>query len=256
MVQEPRTSAWLGIAVALAAKSTLENFMGALNLFADRPVGLGDLCRYDPDQSGGWRAVSTVESIGLRSTKIRKRDRSLLTIPNAEFAQRDILNLSACDRFLLTATLGLRYQTTDDQLRFLLGELRELLQAHPKTIHFAGDPLRVRFVEFGDYSLNVAIRAYMQDIELQRAPRHPGGHPPAHHEDRPRRGNRLCLPLPHPLPWGLTAGSTMSCRRKRSGRCGNEPRRRPCRFRTCRKTIASGSRTRSTTFPRVRPEPV
>lgn len=149
-----------GIAVALAAKSTLENFMGALNLFADRPVRVGDLCRYDPDQSGEWRAVGTVESIGLRSTKIRKLDRSLLTIPNAEFAQRDILNLSACDRFLLTATLGLRYETTDDQLRFLLAELRELLHAHPMTVHTTGDPLRVRFVGFGDYSLNVSIRAY------------------------------------------------------------------------------------------------
>jgi MscS family membrane protein len=108
-----------GIAVALAAKSTLENVMGALNLFVDRPVGLGDLCRYDRDQSGGWRPVGRVESIGLRSTKIRKLDRSLLTIPNAEFAQRDILNLSACDRFLLTATLGLRYEATDDQLRIM-----------------------------------------------------------------------------------------------------------------------------------------
>jgi MscS family membrane protein len=151
-----------GIAVALAAKSTLENFMGALNLFADRPVRAGDLCRYDEDQSGGWRAVGTVESIGLRSVKIRKFDRSLLTIPNAEFAQRDILNLSACERFLFTTTLGLRYETTDDQLRFLLGQLRELLHAHPKTVHTIDDPLRVRFVGFGDYSLNVAIRAYIR----------------------------------------------------------------------------------------------
>ncbi|MFZ1536867.1 MAG: mechanosensitive ion channel family protein [Chromatiaceae bacterium] len=151
-----------GIAVALAAKSTLENFMGALNLFADRPVRVGDLCRYDGDQSGGWRAVGKVESIGLRSVKIRKFDRSLITIPNAEFAQRDILNLSASDRFLLTTTLGLRYETTDDQLRFLLGTLRELLHAHPKAVHTIDDPLRVRFVGFGDYSLNVAIRAYIR----------------------------------------------------------------------------------------------
>jgi len=151
-----------GIAVALAAKSTLENFRGALNLFADRPVRVGDLCRYDEDQSGGWRAVGTVEAIGLRSVKVRKFDRSLLSIPNAEFAQRDILNLSACDRFLLTTTLGLRYETTDDQLRFLLGSLRELLHAHPQAVHTTDDPLRVRFVGFGDYSLNVAIRAYIR----------------------------------------------------------------------------------------------
>jgi MscS family membrane protein len=86
-----------GIAIALAAKNTLEYFMGVLNLFADRPVREGNICRYDEDQSGDWRAVGTVESIGLRSTRIRKFDRTLVTIPNADFAQRHILNLSRCD---------------------------------------------------------------------------------------------------------------------------------------------------------------
>jgi MscS family membrane protein len=151
-----------GLAVALAARSTLENFMGALNLFADRPVRVGDLCRYDDESTPGWRPVGSVESIGLRSTKIRRFDRSLITIPNAEFAQRNIVNLSACDRFLLTTTLGLRYETTDDQLRYVLAELRELLHAHPKTIHTAEDPVRVRFVGLGEHALNVAIRAYIR----------------------------------------------------------------------------------------------
>ena len=59
-------------------------------------------------------------------------------------------------------TLGLRYETTDDQLRFLLAELRELLHAHPMTIHTAEDPVRVRFVGYGDFSLNVAIRTYIR----------------------------------------------------------------------------------------------
>jgi MscS family membrane protein len=151
-----------GIAVALAAKSTLENFMGALNLYADHPVRVGDLCRYDGDSAPGWRPVGRVESIGLRSTKIRKLDRTLITIPNAEFAQLHIVNFGRCDRMLLATTLGLRYETTDDQLRFLLAQLRELLHAHPMTIHSADDPVRVRFVGYGDFSLNVAIRAYIR----------------------------------------------------------------------------------------------
>jgi MscS family membrane protein len=151
-----------GIAVALAAKSTLENFMGALNLYADHPVRVGDLCRYDGDSTPGWRPVGRVESIGLRSTKIRKLDRTLVTIPNAEFAQLHIVNFGRCDRMLLATTLGLRYETTDDQLRFLLAQMRELLHAHPMTIHSADDPIRVRFVGYGDFSLNVAIRAYIR----------------------------------------------------------------------------------------------
>ena len=151
-----------GIAVALAAKSTLENFMGALNLFADHPVRVGDLCRYDDDTAPGWSPVGRVESIGLRSTKIRKLDRTLITIPNAEFAQLHIVNFGQCDRMLLATTIGLRYETTDDQLRYLLVQLRELLHAHPMTIHTADDPVRVRFVGYGDFSLNVAIRAYVR----------------------------------------------------------------------------------------------
>jgi MscS family membrane protein len=63
---------------------------------------------------------------------------------------------------LLATTLGLRYETTDDQLRFLLAQMRELLHAHPMTIHSADDPIRVRFVGYGDFSLNVAIRAYIR----------------------------------------------------------------------------------------------
>jgi hypothetical protein len=99
---------------------------------------------------GEWRAVGRVESIGMRSTKIRKLDRSLIAIPNADFAQRYILNVNSCDRFLLATTLDLRYETRDDQLRYLLAELRELPHAHPMTIHTATDPERVRFVGFGD----------------------------------------------------------------------------------------------------------
>lgn len=150
-----------GLAIALAAKSTLENFMGALNLFADQPVRVGDLCRFDESHDGEWLPTGRVESIGLRSTRIRRADRALITIPNAEFAQRNIVNLSACDRMLLTLRLGLRYETTPDQLRFLLAELRALLHAHPRTIHTADDPLRVRLTGFGDYALLVDCRAYL-----------------------------------------------------------------------------------------------
>jgi MscS family membrane protein len=65
----------------------------------------------------------------------------------------------------MTTTLGLRYETTGDQLRFVLAELRALLHAHPKTIHTAADPVRVRFVGYGDYSLNIAVRAYIRTTD-------------------------------------------------------------------------------------------
>jgi MscS family membrane protein len=75
-----------GVAIALAARSTLQNFLGTLNLFADRPVRVGDFCRYGEDPSPGWQRTGTVEEIGLRSTRIRGLDRTVTTIPNADFA--------------------------------------------------------------------------------------------------------------------------------------------------------------------------
>lgn len=151
-----------GLAIALAARPTLENFIGALNLIADRPIGVGDLCRFDERHGQGWNPVGTIEEIGLRSTKIRQFDRSLITIPNADLAERNIVNLSACETFLFQQRFALLYETTDDQLRYVLAKLRELLHGHPKTIHTPEDPIRVRFLGFRDHELTVEMRAYIR----------------------------------------------------------------------------------------------
>lgn len=150
-----------GLAVALAARSTLENFLGTLNLYADRPVRVGDFCRYGEDASG-WMRLGTVEEIGLRSTQIRGIDRTVTTIPNADFARTHIVNLTRRDSILLTMTIGLRYETTSDQLRFVLAELREMLLAHPAITK---DPARARAIGFGQSSLDVQIFAYVRTSE-------------------------------------------------------------------------------------------
>jgi MscS family membrane protein len=116
---------------------------------------VGDLCRYGEDPTLDWQRQGIVEAIGLRSTKIRGIDHSLTTIPNAEFSRMHIVNYSDRDSILLLTVLGLRYETTDDQLRFLLAGLRTMLLAHPRVRD--SEP-RVRFAGFGDYSLNVEVR--------------------------------------------------------------------------------------------------
>ena len=151
-----------GLAVALAARPTLENFIGALNLFADRPIRVGDLCRFDERHGEGWNPVGTVEAIGLRSTKIRQFDRTLITIPNADLVERNIVNLSACEKFLLKQSFAVRSDTSDDQLRYLLAELRKLLHAHPETLHTRDDPIRVRFLGFQNNALTVELRVYIR----------------------------------------------------------------------------------------------
>ena len=140
-----------GLAVALAARGTLENFIGGITMFADKPINVGDFCSF----SG---RVGTVEAIGLRSVKIRSLDRTVVTIPNAEFANLHIENFTRRDRILLKAQIGLRYETTPDQLRWVLTEIRKLLLEHPRVTE---DPARARFIGFGDHSVDIEIFAYV-----------------------------------------------------------------------------------------------
>jgi MscS family membrane protein len=140
-----------GLAIALAAQPTIENLIGGMNLFADKPVRVGDVCRYGD-------ALGAVEAIGIRSTRIRGMDRTLTTIPNAMLAKMPIVNLSRRDRMLIQAVIGLRYETSPEQLRYVLVRIRELLLGHPR-VH--PDPARVRFVGLGASSLDVEVFAYL-----------------------------------------------------------------------------------------------
>ncbi len=140
-----------GLAVALAVRPTLENIVAGFVLFADAPVRVGEFCRFG-DKMG------TVEAIGLRSVRLRGIDRTVIAVPNAEFCQIQLVNFTRRDAILLQTRLGLRYETTPDQLRLVLARLRELLIRHPKV---SPDPARVRFVEYGASSLDVEIFAYV-----------------------------------------------------------------------------------------------
>ncbi len=141
-----------GLAISLAAKPTVENVIGGITLFADKPVRVGDLC-----QIGG--TVGTVLEIGIRSTKLRTLDRTIMSIPNAEFSQLQIMNLDRRDKHLFETSLGLRYETSMDQLKWVLESTKEMLMAHPKVLN--SPPIRVRFSGFGAYSLDVSVRAFI-----------------------------------------------------------------------------------------------
>jgi len=148
-----------GLAVALAAQSTIANFIGGLILLANKPVQVGDFCRYGEDPTDDWLRIGTIEEINWMSTRIRGIDRTVTTIPNAEFANMHIVNLTSRDRRLIKTKLQLRYETTADQMRFILVKLRELLLGHPKVMP---DPARVRFVNYGDYSKDVEVFCYLR----------------------------------------------------------------------------------------------
>lgn len=140
-----------GIALALGAQKTVENFVGSVTLIADQPVRVGDFCKVGD-------TVGTVEQIGMRSTRIRTNDRTIVTIPNGEFSSQKIENYTHRDRFWFHPVFNFRYETTPAQIRYLLAELRAVMLANPKV---DPDPARIRFIELGPHSLNLEIFAYV-----------------------------------------------------------------------------------------------
>lgn len=141
-----------GIAVALAAQGTVENLIGGFTLFADRPVRVGDFCRVS-------KYLGTIEEIGLRSTRIRTLDRTVVTIPNGQFAKMELENYSRRDRILFKVILSIRKDTTLEQLSQVLENLQAMLINHEMIIKDKGLP-RIRYIGIEANSLNLEIFAY------------------------------------------------------------------------------------------------
>ena len=143
-----------GLAIALGAQKTIEHVVGGLSLIADQPLRVGDFCNVDG-------IVGTVEDIGLRSTRIRTLDRSLVTIPNGDLSSARIENYAGRTRFLWRTTIGLRYETTPAQMREVVRRIRLLLQADDRV----AEDFRVVFLGFGASSLDVEIFAYIMALD-------------------------------------------------------------------------------------------
>src|SRR5262245_11088906 len=140
-----------GVAIAFAAQKTLENLFGGIMVISDKPIQVGDFCR-----AGEFQGI--VEDIGLRSTRLRTLERTIVSIPNGQLATMSLENFTLRDRIRFRHTIGLRYETKADQLRFVLAEIRRLLYEHSKV---DSTDARVRFVGFGHSSLDVEVLAYV-----------------------------------------------------------------------------------------------
>ena len=141
-----------GLAGALAARPTLENLIAGVTLYLDKPVRVGDFCQFGD-------ILGSVEEIGLRSTRIRQWDGNLISVPNSQFADFQLINYNDMKYILLRTKFGLPLDTSTDQLRFVLVKLREMLFAHPKI-----DWPRLRLVGFGEHSLKIQLTAYVDTI--------------------------------------------------------------------------------------------
>ncbi len=140
-----------GLAFALAAKDTAANLFGGLTVLADKSMKVGDWIKIG-DVEG------IVEDIGLRTTKIRSFEKSLITVPNQVLANQPLENFSRRSVRRIKMTIGLTYSTTGEQMRKILEEIRKMLREHPRI---AKDQLlMVYFTDFGDSSLDIFIYCF------------------------------------------------------------------------------------------------
>jgi MscS family membrane protein len=144
-----------GIAVAFAAQKTLENLFGGVMIISDKPIHVGDFCR-----AGEY--IGHVESIGLRSTRIRTLKRTVVSVPNGQLAVMSLENYEMRDKIWFHHILRLRYETTTEQLRYVLAEIRKMLYLHPKI---ETSSARIRFVGLGSSSLDLDVFAYVLETE-------------------------------------------------------------------------------------------
>ena len=140
-----------GLAIGFGAQKTIENLFGGVSVLGDEVFRVGDVCRFG-DRTG------TVEDIGLRSTRIRTDERTLLAIPNGTVATINLENLSRRDKILFKTSLSLRSETKADHLRFILSEVRRLLYSHPKV---EGNTVRVRLTDIAGAAPSVEVFAYI-----------------------------------------------------------------------------------------------
>ena len=140
-----------GIAIAFAAQKTLENLFGGISVLADDVIRVGDYCRF-ADRTG------SVEDIGLRSTQVRTDARTQLSIPNGALATMSIENFTRRDKIQFAPVLAIRYDTSAEQLRYLLAEIRRMLYAHPKV---ESDTATIRFANFDASALRVELSSYV-----------------------------------------------------------------------------------------------
>lgn len=144
-----------GLAVALAAKESLENLFASFTIFLDKPFVVGDLVTVN-------NITGTIEKVGFRSTRIRTLEKSFLTLPNKVLIDNPLDNLSLRTHRRADMNLSIEYKTTKEKLEGLLVALRELLTNHPRCTE---EPV-VRFVQFGDSALIIRILYFVDTLDF------------------------------------------------------------------------------------------
>ena len=144
-----------GLAVALGLQDTLANFFGSIFIMFDRPFRVGDRIIIE-------NVDGVVEELGLRSTRIRTLDKTLVCIPNKTVANAIINNIARIQMRKVIQTVGVTYETTAEQMEQILEDIRGIVHAHEGIDQ---EFTVVRFDAFGDSSLNINIIYFTKTID-------------------------------------------------------------------------------------------
>ena len=154
-----------GVAIAFAARDTVSNMLGGGILMADRPFQRGDLIELDG-------TLATVEHVGLRCTRLRSLDDTLLNVPNSHLSDRTIANWGKRRRRKIVMSVGLTYDTPPEKLDRFVKRLKEVLLEQPRMDR---DDLYVGLKGFGASSIDIELMFYLKvyaygvQIEAQHA---------------------------------------------------------------------------------------
>ena len=144
-----------GIALALGAQKTVENLVGSVTVIADRPMQVGDFIKVGD-------VVGTVEDVGIRSTRIRTGERTVVTIPNGDLSARQIENFAPRDRFLFNPQIAVDFSTSSAKLREALQIIRQVLTEQKNMAEGA----RANLSKFTDRAFNIEVFSYIDVHEF------------------------------------------------------------------------------------------
>ncbi len=142
-----------GIAIALAAKESLENLIGSFTIFIDKPFTVGDLVKVDGVEG-------TIEKVGFRSTVLRSTDKTTIIIPNRAMIDGVLENLTRRNYRRVKFNIGITYETKADVLKKVIAEINNFLNAHPHT-----SDNTVTFDSFADSALTIQVLYLVENID-------------------------------------------------------------------------------------------
>lgn len=143
-----------GLALAFAAKESLENLLASFTIFLDQPFIVGDLVQVG-------EVTGTVEKIGFRSTRIRTLEKSYVTVPNKNMIDKPLDNLTLRTFRRAKFDITLTYNTTSSQIRNIVSEIQQFVDEHPRT----NQEGRVRFMNLSPSSKDIMVQYFVDTMD-------------------------------------------------------------------------------------------